>query len=405
MEELIEEIVMSLEIGDHRMLDKPSLRGLFGLGVLASRALSGGRQILAPEVDVVHVVANPLAHGAHLAQATRSALKPPLRVVQVADARQATIPVDVNAPSLGARSMRRVLGRDVVRQAVRLRQDVPRGVMRRISTNVPLREYLFLAQAIRYRLATDVLAEVAPSTVVLTDFDRHAYARPWVWAARRHGLRTLTMVHGSPNRNYVPVLADTVLAWGQTQVDWFNAHSPDSITVIVGRPEIVETVRSAEPIKRAVVCHSAEDLSPSETHRLLTAIADLREQGVETVVRLHPSVRLSRLEGPWADIAKAADSRVTARNPFIESLRPGDGVMCVCSSAAVEALVSGFPVVVVADPEREVPVDLQALRVDDPVPYLQARELQEDLRRRVVALSGSAAAEHLRKAIANAVRH
>lgn len=393
MDEFAEEVAASLEFGDHRSLGRLPLRGLLGLGVIAFGVLSSRRAVTVDHGDVIHVVANPVAHGARLTLAVGNALSV-LRVVRLADARLSAVPVDVHAPGLGARSMKGIVYRTAIARALQLRRHVGRASMRSLSPNWLYSEYLFLAQAIRYTIAEEAFAEVPESTIVLTDFDRSAYARPWIWAAHRRGLRTVTMVHGSPTTNYVPVLAGTVLTWGPGQSDWFARHSPSTASVIVGRPEMEAEVQPRGSIARVVICHSAEVLSGSEARRLVDAVREFRRRGVKSLVRLHPSVPLDRVTGLWSEVIRAADDVIATRESFIESLRPGDGVLCVISTSAVEALVAGFPVAVVADNERELPVDLEALRTADPVLWLTDADTHQ-ASERVVAFTGSASSERL----------
>ena len=239
--ELADEIVRSLKIGDHRDLDRKGMRGAVGLMLLAAAALRRKDRVLVLGVDaqVLHVVASPVAHGARLAHAARNAVTS-MTVACVADARvaDASITVDVNASGLAVRSMWGLASRRSVLQSLKLRRYAPRDGIRALSTNRFYSEYLFLAQAVRFITAADALASVPDSTLILTDFGRHAYAWPWVRAGVRRGLRTVTMVHGSPNDNYVPVLADTVLVWGSAQERWMHIHSPGTSVIIIGRPDI-----------------------------------------------------------------------------------------------------------------------------------------------------------------------
>ncbi|WP_431863621.1 hypothetical protein [Microbacterium algeriense] len=397
MELTVDEIAESLTLGDHRNLDRQMVRGALGLLVVGSGLFRSSVKLGLGSPQVVHVVASAVAHGARLTAAAGSALGA-LTVARVADARLSDVAVDADAPGISPRSMRSVVNRRHVREALRIRRRAAGSVVRALSASRVYAEYLFLAQAIRYAIARDAVADLPESSVVLTDFDRHAYSRPWIWAANQRGLRTITMVHGSPNRNYVPVLAGSVLAWGQVQADWFAARSPEVRVEIVGRPEVREVELQPAPLRRVVICHSAEELSAAEAERLIDTVGELRDRGIETSVRLHPSVPADRVAGRWADVVRAAGCVVETRDSFIESLSAGDGVICVSSTAAVEAMVIGTPVAVVADAARELPADLEALRDENPVETLTIARPTHDVSR-IVAATGDAAEARMAEAM------
>lgn len=401
-----DEVVRSLDVGDHRDLDRLTARAILGFSVMAACFLTRRERAItiggAP--DVVHVVANPVAHGARLSIAVAEALVG-MKVARVADARVAdpVIGVDVDAAGLSPRSMRAVFSRRTLAHALRLRLATSRSALCPISRNWLYREYLFIAQAVRYFVARDTLGAVPGATAVLADFDRSAYARPWIAAATEMGLRTVTMMHGSPNaRYYVPVLADTALVWGQVQAEWLSLHSPLTASTIVGRPELEAAVVDTSPMRRVVVCHSAEQLTQSELELLLSSLLALRDRGIRSVLRLHPTVPAAQVTGSWAEVMAHADSTVASRDSFVASLAAGDGVIVVSSTSAVEALTAGYRVLVLADTNRELASDLEVMRSE---PSNTLEELIHGsvgalrMRENIVAYTGSAASRHLTAAL------
>lgn len=230
------EVVESLVLGDHQNLGRLPLRGAYGLAVLARGVFRKSDTYRLPEAEVIHVVASAVAHGSRLTTAVAVALDG-LNIVQVSDARLASVPV-TDFPGVGARSIGRHSTRGRLRAALRLRRTANREAVLALSRSRIYGEYLFLAQAIRYALVAEALTSSSGVGMVLSDFDRHAYTRPWVWTANELGLNTATMVHGSPNSNYIPVIAKTVLVWGEVQAEWFAKHSPGTLVEIVGRPDI-----------------------------------------------------------------------------------------------------------------------------------------------------------------------
>lgn len=400
------EVIESLDVGDHRNLSRLPVRALLGFTLMGYRYVTRGTYSVRPmgAPEIVHVIANPVAHGAALSSAVSDSLSG-MKVARIADARLAdpTIGVDFDAAGLSPRSMSAILSRSHLARAIRLRTSTPRSAVRSLSTSWLYSEYLFVAQAVRYFIAEDVLATVPDSTTVLTDFDRHAYARPWVVAAKRRGLPTATMMHGSPNRrNYLPVLADTALVWGQAQAEWLNRYSPDTVARTIGRPELEAGTTDSTPLKRAIICHSAEDLTPGEADRMTSAISTIQARSIKVTLRLHPSAT----SGPgtsWSPVANIADETIMSRGSFVASLAPGDGVIAVTSTAAVEALTAGYRVLILADADRDLPSDIEAMRAQPSntlETFLNDNESGHGIQEGIVAHTGADARRQLKSVLA-----
>lgn len=402
------EVAASLAIGNETSLDRHLLRAAAGFAALLGGAVrrSGGDGPPA-EGAVWTVFANPVAHGAVLASAVGEALSG-LSVAQVADSRHASPDLDLgfSFPGLAPASMAAVSGWKRLGGAVRLRWALPGGALRSLPVARVYREYLFLAQAVRYLAALDAVTGAA---LVLTDFDRDNYCRPLVWAAKQHRIPTMTLVHGTPNQtNYVPVLADWVGVWGDAQDDWFRQHSAAAARAVIGRPEADEFQPPSGPLRRVIICHSMEELSGTEAEALARLVTGLRERGVGCELRLHPKVRRQKGLGSWEALAELADKTELAEGNFFAKLRPGDGVVAVTSSAVIQACVAGYPVAVVADPGRVLPADV-AVVAQHPSPLLglaggghgaaDAGASMADLRTSLVAFTGHASRTALREAV------
>lgn len=406
--ELSAEIAASLRIGTEISLDRQLLRAAAGFAALLGGA---ARQPAADREPVDGAIwaafASPVAHGAVLAAAVGEALAG-LKKELVADSRHASKDLDVtfSFPGLAPASVVSVSNWKRLARAVRLRRALPAGSLRPLPVARLYREYLFLAQAVRYQAAEDA---VRGAVLVLTDFDRHNYCRPLIWSARRHGVPTMTLVHGTPNEmNYIPVLADWVGVWGAAQDEWFGRHSPGTARTVIGRPEAEEFQQPAGPLHRVILCHSMEELSDAETVALRRLISELRDRGVACELRLHPKVRHQKGLGSWERIAELADKAELAEGDFFAKLQPGDGVVAVTSSAVIQACVAGYPVGVVADRHRVLPADV-ALVARQPSILLNltaggredeaAGASMETLRTSLVALTGQASRAALRKAV------
>jgi hypothetical protein len=216
-----------------------------------------------------------------------------------------------------------------------------------------------------------------------------------VHAARRHGVLTATLVHGTPNAsNYLPVLADEVLAWGRVQEAWFRAHGVGAGIHLVGRPDVTTRALHSSETPRVVIANSAEHLSETEVNRLCDRVREAKESGAEAVLRLHPSQDAAALDPQWAELASLVDDVVVGTAPLAESLHADDIVVVISSSSAVDALARGVQAEVLADPERVLPADLEALvaarRAGIPVePAAHVVAVGEEAKRRITAILSS----------------
>ena len=180
-------------------------------------------------------------------------------------------------------------------------------------------------------------------------------------------MKTATLMHGSPNVvNYVPVLARNAFVWGDVQRDWLLEKSPGTNVIIIGRPEISQQEVKRSSTNRVIICHSRESLSASEAQAMEVEIRIFRDRGHEVILRLHPTAARLDLDKPWTSIAGLADRVMEGRESLMEILRPADVVVCVSSSAAVEAIAMGIPAIVFADSSRVLPSDLEAIRRSTP---------------------------------------
>lgn len=346
---------------------------MLGIGILL-----GGCVIPTPTVQtsrMLFIVANPVAHGARLAGAVIDALPPGATVVADHRLAEPAATGGTDFPSLAPRSLVRFVTVDRLRRALRLRRTRPRMPEARSRL---YSEYLFFAQAIRFTVASEALDGSAVESV-LVDFDRAPYAAPWVDAAKRARLSVSTLVHGTPRRaTYLPVLADHILAWGSVQKEWFRRQGVQARVHLVGRPDVVGG-RTTSGKPRLIVSQSAEVLTETEVQRLIERMRAAREEGHEVVLRLHPSVSESVLDPEWRRIKDVADRVTVGRSAFSDDVTVDDVVVVIESSAAVDALAIGGKAEVLADRERALPADLEAL--------VQARESRHEIDGRTMVVA------------------
>lgn len=351
--------------GDHLRLDHLPLRAAVGLALILLGTMRR-RSRPSLESDVLLVIANGVAHGSRLADALADSLPGGLTYTVVADQRLVSSESQalnganaVHAPSLAPRSVWQISSISRLREYVRLRRALKTSALRHTSSRL-YDEYVFLGQTLRFLTARDSVSET--TRLLVCDFDRPAYSYPWVWACKRIGIPTVTAVHGTPAAaTYLPVLADAALAWGQVQHGWFARLSPATRVLITGRPEIESRATVSPVILRVVICHSREELSQSEVARLVKLVESCRSAGVGCVLRLHPSSTEADGTG-WKVIAAGlVKDEAAGRIPFAQSLRGGDLVVGISTSALVDGLLAGHPVVGLADVERVLPPDVAAI--------------------------------------------
>ncbi len=340
------------------------LRAALGFALVLLGAV---RPPIQPRIDaqVLLVIANGVAHGARLANALAGSLPAGRTRNVIADRRLASPDAEalnglstVHAPGLAPRSVWRISSFARLGEYLRLRRALGARAPRYSSSRF-YDEYVFLAQALRFLLAMDVVPTTAG--LMVCDFDRDAYSSPWLWACERLGIPTVTAVHGTPSAlTYLPLLAETVLAWGAVQRAWFTQLAPGVRATLAGRPDIASRVPVAGAVERVIICHSREELKPSEATRLADLAERYRRSGVECVLRLHPTAA-EPVGAGWNMVAAQCRVEVVGFEPLSESLVRGDFVVGVVTSALIDALIDGYPVAVFADPERPLPADIAAI--------------------------------------------
>lgn len=368
-------IVDSLAHGDHIGLDRQRLRGALGMTALVLGCLTTQGEVRRSRM--LFVVANPVAHGARLASAVMRALPSDATIVTDHRLADPSVAAGEHFPSLAARSLIRVVTPARLREALRLRRA--RSALPRAGSRL-YAEYLFLAQAVRFAAARDLLTEGGAEAVV-ADFDRAPYSSPLVHAAKELGVVTVTLVHGMPNRaNYLPVLADHVLAWGEVQRSWFHEHGVDAAIHLVGRPDVPDEPSRGAGAPRLIVSQSAEDLSDAELTRILDRVRTAADGGLATVLRLHPSVSADALDQRWRRVAEAVELTIVGRGALSDDIGAGDVVAVIESSSAMDAIAGGARVEVLADAERVLPADLEAL--------VRARDSGQEVPRSALLVAG-----------------
>lgn len=361
---LANEIHASLSQGDHLRHGHQILRALISVAGLIVAPLFPRHELKVPRGDtaVALIIANPVAHGSRFARSVKAALEP-IQANIVADGRLADNELAgaiIDFPALTVKSLIGVMSLCDLRDAVSLRLRFRKGLHKPPGVNLLYYEVLVLMQSIRYSLAQRFVHGCSGDLIFLADFDRAAFSRPLMWHANRTGRTTATLIHGTPNENYLAPLASNLLVWGESQSNWFSTHAPLCRTYVVGRPDF-DGIIEVDDVKRIQIVHSMESLTPQEMGSLRLVCDRARQADLTLTLRLHPLASPNDLGSDWSRAVGKAHFE-DGRTSFKDSLQPGDIVVGVTSTAIVDALTIGVPALTVADDSRHLPCDLSLLR-------------------------------------------
>jgi hypothetical protein len=221
-------------------------------------------------------------------------------------------------------------------------------------------EYLSLSLMVASQRVSACLGwlERTKPTAVLTEYDRNHLWSCLILAARHLGIPTATLVHGVMDRNalaFSPVVADTVLCWGEMdRAKLLAAGEPPDTIVMAGCPRLTRDLSATreqgraklglDPLDKVVMYVSTPEPQSPELVELFCQGID-RAEGVSALVRLHPSEDLADFESsatrhPHVRFSENAQSTVD------EALAAVDLVVTSGSGMGSDALVKGRPVIV-----------------------------------------------------------
>ena len=215
---------------------------------------------------------------------------------------------------------------------------------------------------------------VRPHTLIL-DEDATALARAAVAVGRRYGAESLVVQHGAPlcRFGFAPPAADRVLLWGAaSQRQLIQWGVPPERTAITGSPwhedlrrEFRKSALLHKPTRRPrillLMTTPPRDDRPDSvqihlttgTHAEMLRMAFAVVAGIadaRLVVKLHPRApRDPFLDKTLADFPSVR-CRLVRRGPLEKWLADCDCVLSCISSAGVDAILAGVPVIQLAPP-------------------------------------------------------
>jgi len=200
------------------------------------------------------------------------------------------------------------------------------------------------------------LLDTARPGAVLVEYDRNVRGACLVLAARRRGIPTFTLLHGVINGpfGYTPVVADTVLCWGDFQrTQLIELGTPAERIHVVGFERLEDglVVDGAAVRKRLgipgdvlVVVLATNPIGERGRQKLVRFFCEAvsRAPGVVGMVRLHPSEELEdyrEVADAFPGIRFTANSDLPAEAVFALS----DVIVVHSSGFGAEGLVRGKP--------------------------------------------------------------
>ncbi len=198
--------------------------------------------------------------------------------------------------------------------------------------------------------------------VLLTGTDVQPETRLAVSVARGMGIPSVTMQHGVLPGNpedleYVPAWSDYVAVWGEQGLRWFEeAGIEPSRLVVTGCPRfdsyanLRRVPRTPGAEEEVVVTLLLNPSAPSVRSAMLAEYLEaLRETPWRLRIRLHPAESESQFQRLWQDLAPSevrGRTTISQSEPLQQVLRASDAVVTYDSTAGLEAMLLGKPVVI-----------------------------------------------------------
>lgn len=208
--------------------------------------------------------------------------------------------------------------------------------------------------------AQELLSETGATSIAVGS-DQHRIGRVFAHCASESGAHVTVLQHGVPQEavGFVPVVASTVAVWSSGFRDWFVAQgTPPHALAILGNPRFDELVR----LRQGRMARQTEQ-SPPRLLLALTQTASATNRGVvstalgalrlfprsQLVIKVHPG------QSDWRFLRQAVEDselsdrvRVARHEPLYPLLQWADVTLVHRSTVALESLVIGTPIAVIA---------------------------------------------------------
>jgi hypothetical protein len=182
--------------------------------------------------------------------------------------------------------------------------------------------------------------------IVICDLDRYATNAPIILAARSLGIPSATIVHGSvsPIDNYIPVIADYFLGWGNYHEAVFRSHLEKKGRGfrIIGNPKFPE-VHKRRHKEISIIGLATSPLPEDVNMRIVDAFEKGTRSFEERKVKIHP---LEKVEF-YAEVLKGRKDIIIDSNNSSDSFLKEIDALCVRNSQiGSDAMAYQIPIIV-----------------------------------------------------------
>lgn len=183
--------------------------------------------------------------------------------------------------------------------------------------------------------------------IIVSDFDRYPTNIPLILAANQLKTPTATIVHGAttPLTNYIPVIANKLLIWGDYHKELFiNSNHCSSDIHIIGNPKI-KKIRTGKdkPITAIGFCTTKMPLNDKD--KLLNLFLDGTKEYDLRIIKIHP---LENTESYSNIIKEYSNIQILDANSNPEYFLDSIDVLCTRrSQLGSDALSFNIPIIVI----------------------------------------------------------
>jgi hypothetical protein len=205
-------------------------------------------------------------------------------------------------------------------------------------------------------------SQIKDSTLraVITEYDRYHYVIPIILVAKKYNIPTITLTHGafSSKLGFLPLLADKILVWGETQQKILLNNKLDADKIIIAGCPIISPVQKNKNIEllfsnvkldsqKITVVFIINPISNTFNIQLLDVFSEgvKKHKNMQGVVKLHPSQsknRMSEMLQRYPELTWLESKEISNPDLFLIT----DFLFTHNSGMGVEALFNNVPVAI-----------------------------------------------------------
>ncbi|MBN1183227.1 MAG: CDP-glycerol glycerophosphotransferase family protein [Bacteroidales bacterium] len=196
--------------------------------------------------------------------------------------------------------------------------------------------------------------------LVITEYDRNPFAAPLVLAAKKHGIKTITLVHGLIEAKvFTPVLADYIFCLGEIQKNQLAKQRVPGEKIRVTGTTIIPTFKELERRKKQKdsvlrICLGIQNIKKEHLNAMInTVIETVSDKGfVELIIKLHPvqeKKNFIHLEQQYKNIKVISSNEIDNIDLFAKI----DLLIINYSALGFEAMYQKVPVVLMKTQKGE----------------------------------------------------